>query len=438
MKKTTTNSVHASRRSFLRQTAILSSFFIVPRHVLGRGFLAPSDTINIGFIGTGKQSGGLKDGLLKSFLATGEVKVVAACDVYKEKLSLFVAGVNRHYAEKSDTNTSTVCQGYGDFRELLARPDIDAVVVASPDHWHAAHVVWAAKAGKDIYCEKPLSLTIEEGRAMVKATRKYNRVFQTGNMQRSWPEFRQAVELVRNGYIGQLSTIKVQVGGPPVPYNLPAEPLPAGLDWDFWLGPNLPAHYNNQLAPAPDATIWAQWRKYKEFGGGGMTDWGAHMFDIAQWALDMDHSGPISIVPPDGGGHPFLTYTYANGVTLTHEDFATGAGVRFVGSEGHIDVRRGKLESSINGLATKVIGANEKHVYKSENHYKDFLTAMRSRTKPIADVETGHRTASVCTLGNIAYALKRPLEWNPGKERFKNDREANQLLSREVRKEWAV
>jgi len=407
-----------NRRRFLAQLSLISAAMVAPRYVMG--CKSPSDKINLGFIGTGKQALGLQE----SFLQTKAVNILAAADVYEAKL--------QHFA-----STLTGCELYHDFRRILDRKDIDAVVIAVPDHWHAVISVLAAQAGKDIYCEKPLSLTVKEGRAMVTAARQHKRVFQTGSMQRSWPEFRQAVELVRNGYIGDIKTLKVNVGPPPKPYDLPAEPIPAGVDWDFWLGPNVkPAVFNHNLAPGMKDDFWAHWRDYKEFGGGGMTDWGAHMFDIAQWGLDMDSSGPISVAPPDKD-HPFLTYQYANGITMTHEPGTGDQGVTFVGTKGEIHVVRGKLETNPPELRDKVIGESEKHVYKSENHYDDFLQAIRKRSKPVADVEIGHRTATVCNIGNIAYALNRPLKWDPVKEVF-DDAEANILTGREMKKEWNI
>ena len=424
-----------TRRTFLKQSAIASSFFIVPRHVLGRGFLAPSDRITMGFIGLGKQAVGLQ----RQFLGTDQMQLVAACDVDAPKMTKFIENANAFYAKKADQATYKSCEAIPDFRQLLARKDIDAVVVATPDHWHAPIVVRAAEAGKDIYCEKPLSLTITEGRAMVEATRKHGRVFQTGNMQRSWKEFRQAVELVRNGYIGDIKTVKVNVGGPPKDFDLAAETLPPGLDWNFWLGPNpIERPYNNILVPAIDAKSWGQWRSYKDFGGGGMTDWGAHMFDIAQWGLDMDGSGPVEIVPPTDGSGKGLQYKYANGVVMLHEPVEGSQFCHFIGTEGEVKVSRGKLTTTPEPLASKAIGGSDKRVYFSENHYLDFLSAIRSRKAPICDVEIGHRTATVCTLGNIAYELKRPLRWDPEKERFKGDKEANSKLSRELKKEWRV
>jgi predicted dehydrogenase len=297
--------------------------------------------------------------------------------------------------------------------------------------------VRAAAAGKDIYCEKPLSLTVKEGRAMVDATRKYKRVFQTGSMQRSWPEFRQAAELIRNGYIGEVKSIKVNVGPPPIAYDLTAEELPTGLDFEKWLGPNDAVAFNSELAPPISKDVFPNWRKYKEFGGGGMTDWGAHMFDIVQWALDMDGSGPVQVDAPKTNGNEFLTYTYANGIKMTHQPWEWNNAIEFVGTEGTLRVQRKKLETSNAALKDRVIGPNEKHVYESTNHYKDFLSAMRNRTRPVCDVEIGHRTASVCNIGNIAYEVNKSLTWNPKSEKF-NDAGANALLGRKLNKTWGI
>jgi len=430
-----------SRRNFIKQSATaLAGIMIVPRFVLGGSradgsrYIPPSDIISLGYIGCGKQA----PLLVNSFLTTGETRVAGISEVYKDKVGRMTEKIEWVYDKNPSLGKYTEAPVYNDFRELLARKDVDAVVIATPDHWHGVMAVLAAQAGKDIYCEKPLSLTIKEGRAMVGATRKHDRVFQTGNMQRSWAEFRQAVELVRNGYIGEIKSIKVNVGPPPTAYNLPAQPIPAELDWKAWLGPNEYKNFNAELAPPLTKDVYPNWRNYKEFGGGMVTDWGAHMFDIAQWALDMDESGPIEIIAPNDNDYPFLTYKYESGVMMTHEKWEWNNAVLFIGTEGEIRVGRGKLETTPASLKDKVIGEAEKHVYKSENHYKDFLQAMRSRKKPISDAETGHRTATVCTLGNIAYALKRPLVWNPQKERFKNDEEASALLGRTMLREWAI
>ncbi|MCP9766537.1 gfo/Idh/MocA family oxidoreductase [Lacihabitans sp. LS3-19] len=437
MKNTNTQ----NRRRFLAKAATaLGGFMIVPRHVLGGKnalgelYKAPSDIINMGFIGTGKQG----KGLANSFLNTGEIRITAISEVYKAKGEQMLERIKGVYDKNTALGTYSDIAVYNDYRELLARKKIDAVVIATPDHQHAVMAVKAAEAGKDIYCEKPLALTVKEGRAMVNAARKYKRVFQTGSMQRSWPEFRQAAELVRNGYIGDIKHIKVNVGKPPVRYNLAEETIPEGLDWKRWLGPNEYVPFNAELAPPLSKDVFPNWRLYKEFGGGMVTDWGAHMFDIVQWALDMDGSGPVSLSPPDGKEVKHLTIKYANGITMTHEPWEWNNAIHFMGSEGEIKIQRKKIETSPVELATRFIGETEKHVYKSENHYKDFLQAMRDRTKPICDVEIGHRTSSLCNIANIAYELGRPLTWNPEKEIFKGDKEANALLGRKLNGEWAI
>jgi predicted dehydrogenase len=439
MKKVKQTSI--SRRKFVATGAkALTAFVIIPRFVMGGKspsgtlYVSPSDMISLGFIGTGKQGRGLTN----SFLRTGEVRIAALSEVYKDKIQLTVDSVKNFYSKNPQSGNYSEMAIYNDFREVLSRKDIDAVVIATPDHWHAAMAVRAAEAGKDIYCEKPLSLTVREGRAMVDATRKHNRVFQTGSMQRSWPEFRQAVELIRNGYIGEIKNIKVNVGPPPVAYNLPAEPIPDGLDWSKWLGPNEAVAFNSELAPPTSKDVFPNWRNYREFGGGMVTDWGAHMFDIVQWALNMDDSGPVEVHAPNGKEYPFLTYRYASGIIMTHEKWEWSNAIHFIGTKGEIKLARQKIETTPVELAKKIIGETEQHVYKSENHYKDFLNAIRTRTKPICDVEIGHRTATVCNIGNIAYRLNRSLKWDPVKERFKGNRKANRLLGRKMKNEWGI
>jgi len=436
-----TKNNNISRRDFVSKASLaLGSFLIVPRHVLGgkkadgSRYLAPSDIISLGFIGTGKQG----RGLTTSFLSTNEVRIAALSEVYQAKAQLTLDRIKTHYEKNSQLGAFSDIPVYQDFRELLNRKDIDAVVIATPDHWHAAMAVRAAEAGKDIYCEKPLSLTVREGRAMVNAARKHKKVFQTGSMQRSWPEFRQTAELIRNGYIGEVKSIKVNVGVPPIAYNLAEEKLPEGLDWGKWLGPNESVLFNSELAPPTSKDVFPNWRLYREFGGGMVTDWGAHMFDIVQWSLGMDDSGPVEVLAPDGKEIKFLTYKYENGITMTHEKWEWNNAIHFVGTEGEIKVQRKKIETTPISLKDKVIGETEKHVYKSENHYKDFLDAIRNRSKPICDVEVGHRTASVCNIGNIAYRLNRSLKWDPKKEIFTDDKEANALLGRTMNKEWGI
>ena len=417
------------RRKFITQAAAgAAAFTVIPRSVLGgKGYVAANDRINLGYIGLGKQS----YNLLENIGRCNETIVVAASDVFGGKMDLFIKAANENNKLKVDTKVN----GFEFYRELLEQKDIDAVVIASPDHWHAQMVVDAAKAGKDIYCEKPMALTIAEGRAMVNATRKYKRVFQTGNMQRSWRDFRHASELVYNGYIGDIKEINVSVGEPVKQCNLPTEEVPETLNWNEWVGPSLYRGYNKILAPHIGDDNWAWWRGYRNFGGGLITDWGAHMFDIAQWALGMDESGPVEFNPPDVPAKIGLSLKYSNGVVVNHKQWGEENAVQFIGTEGKIEVSRDFLRTTPASLAGMQIKETDKQLYFSDNHYEDLIDAMKTRTKPISDVETGHRTSSVCNAINIAYELQRPLKWDPEKELF-DDAYANMMISRPYRGKW--
>jgi predicted dehydrogenase len=420
-----------NRRDFLRAaagTAAVAAFpYVVPSSVFGAE--APSNRIVLGFIGCGKQS----QHLMRSFLGSPGTQVVAACDVDKLKLERSSKEiVEKHYADRKDGSYKG-CVRYHDFRDLLARNDIDAVVISTPDHWHAVTVIESCKAGKDVYCEKPLSQTIREARAMVNAVRQYNRIFQTGSMQRSSQEFRFACELVQNGYIGDIQHVTVGVGGPPEDKLLPAEPVPDYLDWDMWVGPAMWRPYNNDLAPHISFDGFPNWRYYSYYGGGGMTDWGAHHFDIAQWALGMDGSGPVEIIPPDGKDYKVLTYKYANGIPMTRDN---ANGILFEGTKGKVEVNRGYLKTWPDSLKDQKIGPDQVHLYDSKNHYTDWLDAIRKRSDPICKIEIGASSVTVCHLGNIAYRLQRPLKWDPKREVFVGDDEANRLLSRSMRSPW--
>jgi predicted dehydrogenase len=393
------------------------------------GQKGPNDRITIGIIGTGTQG----RGLMNDFLNQPGTQVVAVCDVDTTRREHHRKKVEEFYTIKADKNFKG-CSAYKDFRELIARKDIDAVVIATPDHWHAYIAVEACKAGKDIYCEKPLSLTIRQARAMVQAARKYDRVFQTGSMQRSSKEFRKACELVRNGRLGKIKQVIVDVGGPSRPCDLPEEPMEAGLDWDMWLGPAPMRSYNSILSPRGVHQHFPDWRNYREYSGGMMTDWGAHHFDIAQWGLGMDDSGPVEIIPPaDPKSGRGVKYIYANGVEMIHGD---SGGVLFIGTEGKILVNRGKFEATPAKLGEDPLPDNAIRLYNSYSHGKDFLDCMRSRKKPISDVEIGCRSVTVCHLGNIAYWTGKRLRWDPVKEVFIGDDAANQWLDREVRGPW--
>ncbi len=422
------------RRDFIdRSWKSAVAFTIVPRSVLGgSGFVAPSDKIQVGFIGVGKQSLNLLSGLN----GCPEVVVQAACDVDSKKLDYFVKAAA---TAQSMTGKSNPAIGkYGNFRELLESASVDAVVIATPDHWHAQIAVDAAKAKKDIYCEKPLALTIAEGRAMVNAARKYGVVFQTGSMQRSSFNFRHAAELVYNGYIGDVTEVNVSVGEPVKQCDLPSFPVPDYLDWDMWIGPSLYRGYNPILSPPIEDDKWAWWRGYRDFGGGYITDWGAHMFDIIQWALGMDNSGPVQFIPPEAPqAEKGLTYVYEQGTRVNHVDWGEPNAIQFVGTDGNIEVSRSFLKTNPTPLAGHHLMANDKRLYYSDNHYQDWVKAIQNRSKPICDVEIGQRTSTVCNAVNIAYELQRELRWDPLKEEF-DDPFANMMRSRPYRGKWKL
>ena len=424
------NKLH--RRQFLRLsfTATASIPFLTNISLLGAQNSSPNSRITMGFIGTGTQG----RHLLNSFLPHADVQVVAVCDVDKTRREHHQKLANDFYTSKTGKEYKD-CRIYSDFREVIARKDIDTIVIATPDHWHCLNSVAALNAGKDVYCEKPLSLTIPEARAMVNATRKNNRVFQTGSMQRSSSEFLKACELVRNGRIGKIKEVIVDVGGPSKWCDLAEEPMEPDLDWDMWLGPAPKRPYNSILSPRGVHKNFPAWRSYREYSGGGMTDWGAHHFDIAQWGLGMDDSGPVEIIPsPNPKSGKGVKFRYANGIELIH---GTSGGVLFVGEEGKIFVNRGKFtptpdtiakDYTPNGLPIKL--------YRSTNHYRDFINCVRSRQKPICDVEIGCRSVTICHLANIAYWYNRNLKWDPAKEHFVGDSEANSWLDRKPRAPW--
>jgi len=419
-----------SRRNFVGTTvAGAAAFTVLPGFSIAGN--AGVEKIRLGFIGTGIQS----HSLLRDLNKCPETVIMACCDVVSTKLAKF-KGEAQAMNDKKWPGEKQEVTGYSFYRELLRRQDIDAVVIATPDHWHAQVAVDAAKAGKDIYCEKPMALTVAEGRAMVNATRKYKRVFQTGNMQRSWRNFRHACELVANGYIGDISVVNVSVGPPVKALDLPAVPAPDNVDWDMWVGPSLYREYSPVLAPPVEDTHYPNWRNYREFGGGMITDWGAHMFDIAQWGLGMDESGPVEFNPPANHAVIGLQMKYKNGVILNHVKWIDNSAVQFIGTKGKIEVSRDFLRSDPADIVTMEIKPSDKHLYKSDNHYQDWIDAIKKRTKPISDVETGHRTSSLCNLANIAYEMQRPLKWDPKKERFIGDATANIMLSRAYRGKW--
>lgn len=417
-----------SRRQVLQATGGLAAIGLFP-HV-GFAEEKPLPPVRLGFIGVGTMG----RGHLGGFLGMNDVHVVAVCDVVKERRDDAQKRVlDRYKAAKK--GTAPECASESDFRKILDRKDIDAVVIATPDHWHAIPAILAARAGKDIYCEKPLTHNIAEGRAIVNAVKKADVIFQTGSQQRSefGNRFRRAVEYVRNGRIGKLKRVEIGVGGPAVPCTLPTQEIPEGTDWDTWVGPAAMRGYNEILCPKGIHKHFPAWRNYQEFAGGGLADMGAHHFDIAQWAMGMDESGPVEIIPPEKGTSG-LKFIYASGVEMVH---GAQADCVFIGTTGTIRVSRGKIESDPKEIVETPTGEKEWRVYPSNNHKRNWIECIRSRKQPICTAETGHRSATICHLGNIGYRLHKRLKWDPVKEQF-DDAEANKLTSREVRAKWAI
>lgn len=429
-----------SRRKFIRQTVagsaglaflpLINSFKAVPR-----------DTIRIGIIGLGQQA----MNLMKGFARIDGVQVIAGADVYGIKRERFEKYLKEFYGKKEE---NIEIKTYSDYRKILDRKDIDAVVIATPDHWHALIAIAAANAGKDIYLEKPLTFTIKESLAVVKAVRSNDVVLAVGSQQRSDKNFQHAVELAQSGALGDLEKIYASVGPPPTPYDLPEEEIPADLDWETWLGPMPFVHYNSALNPPisidppKNETFWAKWRYFKETGGGYTCDWGAHNFDIGQWGAGMNDSGPIKIIPAGYEDHEFLTYIYDNGIVMTNQPFNEkgGKGVKFWGSTGWVEVWRGGIATSDESLmpgAAKDANAGLKYE-SGTGHLGNFIECVKSRQDPIANVETGQRTATTCILGNIASELMRPIEWDPEKQYFVNDPEAEKFYHRQYREGYSL
>jgi len=429
---TTRTNIH--RRRFLATAAagLAAPFILDPHiHAKDRQGHGPNGRINLGFIGIGMMG----RGHLQGFLGNRAVQVVAVCDVHRVRLQDAVERVHRAYAEERRSGTYRGCAALGDFREVIARRDIDAVVIATPDHWHAIPAILAARARKDIYCEKPLSLTIAEGRAMVRAARENNIVFQTGSQQRTEYNgyFRKAVEYVRSGRIGRVRTVRVGVGGPAKPCDLAAEQTPEGVDWEMWNGPSPARAFSHVLCPPDIHNHFPAWRNYREYAGGGLADMGAHHFDIAQWALNMDTTAPTEIRPPERGDTG-LRFVYANGIEMFH---GGPSDCTFEGADGRIDVGRSGIRSTPASILQTPLTERDFHLPNvGNNHRQNWLDCVRSRQRPVADVEIGARSAQICQLANIGYQLRRALRWNPEREEFVDNAAANRLRSRENRTPW--
>ena len=410
-----------SRRRFLGSTALGMAGVVVIPQIISSCKKEVNSDIRLGFIGLGRQS----MFLLNGFIQIPGVRVLAGCDVYGIKRTRFERRVNEYYervGKKSEVET------YERYEDLLERKDIDAVVIAVPDHSHAMIAIAACKAGKDIYLEKPMTFTIKEGQELKKTVRENNRILGIGSQQRSDPNFQHAVKLVQDGALGKITLVNAHVGAPPKPYDLPEQPFPEDLNWDLWLG-SLTAriHFNNELNPPisldppEDEKIWGAWRWYKEMGGGFTTDWGAHMFDIAQWGLGMDRSGPVEISPL---GTEFISYKYGNGVIMTSEPFdeKLTKGVKFIGDGGWIEISRETYNASDPKFIPETAVSEGAGPYETKiPHQVNFIEAVKERKDPVVPVEIGHSSCTVCTLGNIAVELQRTIKWNPETETFVDD-----------------
>jgi predicted dehydrogenase len=441
-----------TRRNLLQRTAagaaaMLGAPWAVPPTVFGA--LAPSNRINIGCIGTGNM--GFVD--LQGLMHQDDTQIIAVCDVnrgsYGYKTATQFLGreparkrVDNYYAGKKRSGIYKGCDMYNDFREVLARDDVDAVSVTTPDHWHAIPTIMAARAGKHVYCQKPLSLTIAEGRTMVEAVRRYGVTLQTGSQHRSKETMRFACELVRNGRIGRVKRVLTSLGRHGLRTDINTwqpTPVPEGFDYDMWLGPA-------PWAPHHKSRCFYTFRFIQDYSGGETTNTGAHKFDIVQWGLGTERTGPVEIEDlgsefPETGlfdtvSRIHFRAMYANGVELLCTPGGIGGAARFEGTEGSVQADWSSLRTNPESLKDTVIGPNEIHLPKSSDHKRNFLDCIKSGRDPIAPVEVGHRSASVCHLANIAMKLKRKLHWDPDRERFINNDEANHLLSKSLRSPW--
>lgn len=438
-----------SRRDFLKSAALAGAFAafpaIIPSSALGAdGAVAPSNRIAMGFIGLGFE-GKLKD--LRGFMSHPDVQVVGLCDVNQKRLDGAHLSMQT-YPRDPNPHAYRDCFTTRDWRELVARDDIDAIAIATPDHWHVLPAIAAAKSGKDVFCEKPVSLTVREGRALSDTMRRYGRVFQTATEIRAIPYFFQACELVRNGRIGKLQRMRAEiyrgfgsdcadVSPQPTPGPLS---IPPTFDYNMWLGP---APY----APFDPQRCNRTFRYFFDYAGGNLSDWGAHLNDIAQWANDSDHSGPVSVdgkgvFPRDGVYNTAIdwniTFEYANGVTFLCES-GPGFRLRLEGTDGWIEAAWDSIDASSEAILTTPIGPGEVHLRTCrEGEIWDFINCVKSRRETYAPAEVGHRAASIAHLGNISMQLGRKLRWDPAAEQFLDDDSANRMLSRPMRSPWRL
>jgi hypothetical protein len=423
------------RRDFLKRTALAGAAIafpaIVPSSVFGQN--APSNRINIGLIGMGL----MMEGHQQAMTGRPDTQVLAVCDVVREKREKCKAQVEKVYAQKMASGSYKGCDAYNEYERILDRKDIDAVMVITPDHWHAAISVAAMRAGKDVYVQKPMTLTIREGRIMSDVARQYSAILQVGSQQRSERAFRRACEIVRNGGIGKVHTIYAGLGEFPPPIQLPEQPIPAGFDYDRWLGPT-PWYPFNEMRIKGD--YGGGWRRFWDYGSRKNGDWGAHHFDIIQWALGMDNSGPVEFIPKGYEKNPFQTHIYADGTkVLRDHPIRNGHMIQFIGEKGEVLVSRGdRLETTPAKLKDQPPGPNDVRLYESRNHEDNWIQSIKTRTQPICPAEIGHRTATICHLSGIAERLGLPVKWNPAKEEILGNELASRWMDRPRRTPYAA
>ncbi len=424
-----------SRRSFLLRGAAAVGAAAIPTIVPSSvfGATAPSNRLSMGMIGMGLMMGGHLNGML----GRDDVQVVAVCDVIREKREGAKRRVEERYAERTASGNYSGCAAYNEYERVCERPDIDAVFVVTPDHWHALCSLAAMRTGKHVYCQKPMTLTIREGRIMSDTAKQYGVTFQVGSQQRSEQAFRKACEIVRNGWIGKVHTIYTGLGSFAPPATLPEQPIPDGFDYDRWLGPTPYYPYNEERVKG---NYGGGWRRFWEYGSRKNGDWGAHHFDIIQWALGMDDSGPVEFVPKGYRGVEYQTHYYADGtrVLRDHPD-RKGHMIRFIGTQGEVSVSRGGRIDSTPGRLTKApLLPSEVHLYESRNHEGNWIDCIRSGKTPICPAEIGHRTATICHLSGIAERLGRPIRWDPLEEKILNDKEAERWIDRPRRAPYVL
>jgi len=425
-----------TRRGFMKGAGVAAGAVafptIIPASVLGQS--APSKVLTVACVGVG----GMGLSHITQMVGRNTVRILAVADVdrYHQKRAAKI--INEKYGNQD-------CRMAGDFREVTRAKDIDLITVATPDNWHALTAIDAIRNGKDVFVEKPLTLTVREGQVLVAELQKHKRIGQTGTMQRSSEGFHRAAELIRNGRLGTIKEIDVLIpaNNRYVGATWKPEAVPEGLDYDFWLGP---APY----APYASQRTHYQFRYILDYAGGQTTNWGAHYLDIAQWALGMDQSGPVAVeghgVYPSSGLFTAPTrvdvrYTYANGVTMrmrTRTDGVYDGNIIFRGDKGTLDVSRSKLKSDPEGILKETIGENEVHLYKSRDHFGNWIECVKTRQAPVSDLAIGHKTTNLCNIANIAMLLQRKLAWDPAKECFADDMMANRMLQRAMRGPWSL